>query len=183
MEISASSARAASSWLVEDYAVPIVAVNFSFAGGTSQDPADRPGLANMLSGLLDEGAGELDSKAFQAKLDDLSIGLSFDTGRDDFFGTLKTLAENKDEAFSMLASAVQDPRASMPSRSSASAPRSPSASTRRRRIRAQSRAPRSGRSPIRAIPMRSRRKARSASAPSPSRTSRAIGSGFSPAII
>lgn len=97
-------------WLVEDYAVPIVAVNFSFAGGTSQDPADRPGLANMLSGLLDEGAGDLDSKAFQAKLDDLSIGLSFDSGRDDFFGTLKTLAENKDEAFSMLASAVQNPR-------------------------------------------------------------------------
>lgn len=97
-------------WLVEDYAVPIVAVNFAFAGGTAQDPADKPGLANMLSGLLDEGAGDLDSKAFQAKLDDLSIGISFDSGRDDFFGTLKTLAENKDEAFSLLAQAVQKPR-------------------------------------------------------------------------
>jgi len=97
-------------WLVEDYAVPIVAVNFAFAGGTSQDPADRPGVANMLTGLLDEGAGDLDSKAFQAKLDELSIGLSFDAGRDEFFGTLKTLAENKDEAFSLLASAVQSPR-------------------------------------------------------------------------
>jgi zinc protease len=97
-------------WLVEDYAVPIVAVNFAFSGGTSQDPADRPGLANMLSGLLDEGAGDLDSKAFQAKLNDLSIGLSFDAGRDDFFGTLKTLEENKDEAFSMLALSLQKPR-------------------------------------------------------------------------
>lgn len=97
-------------WLVEDYAVPIVAVNFAFAGGIAQDPADKPGLANMLSGLLDEGAGDMDSKAFQAKLDELSIGMSFDAGRDDFFGTLKTLAENKDQAFSMLALAVQKPR-------------------------------------------------------------------------
>jgi len=97
-------------WLVEDYAVPIVAVNFAFAGGIAQDPADRPGLANMLSGMLDEGAGDMNSKTFQAKLDELSIGMSFDAGRDDFFGTLKTLAENKDEAFSMLADAVQKPR-------------------------------------------------------------------------
>lgn len=97
-------------WLVEDYAVPIIAVNFAFSGGSAQDPMDKPGIANMLSGLLDEGAGDMDSKAFQAKLDDLSIGLSFDAGRDEFFGTLKTLEENKDTAFDLLALAVQKPR-------------------------------------------------------------------------
>ncbi|BCP52508.1 peptidase M16 [Kaistia sp. 32K] len=97
-------------WLVEDYAVPIIAVNFAFSGGTAQDPAAKPGVANMLSGLLDEGAGDIDSKAFQAKLDDLSISLSFDAGRDEFFGTLKTLEENKAAAFDLLALAVQKPR-------------------------------------------------------------------------
>ena len=45
-------------------------MSFAFVGGASQDPADKPGVANMLSGLLDEGAGDLDSQAFQAALDD-----------------------------------------------------------------------------------------------------------------
>jgi zinc protease len=51
-------------WLVEDYAVPLVAMDFAFRGGASQDPANKPGLATMLAGLLDEGAGALESEAF-----------------------------------------------------------------------------------------------------------------------
>ncbi|MCX5512452.1 peptidase M16 [Kaistia algarum] len=97
-------------WLVEDYAVPIVAMNFAFEGGAAQDPAGKPGVANMLSGLLDEGAGDLDSKSFQAALDEKSIQISFDAGRDDFFGTLRMLAEDRDEGFSLLALALQSPR-------------------------------------------------------------------------
>lgn len=97
-------------WLVEDYTVPMVAMNFAFTGGSSQDPEAKPGVANMLSGLLDEGAGDLDSKAFQAALDDRSIRMGFDAGRDNFFGSLTTLAEESDEAFRLLALAVQKPR-------------------------------------------------------------------------
>lgn len=97
-------------WLVEDNAVPVIAINFAFTGGAAQDPAGKPGVANMLSGLLDEGAGDLDSKAYQARLDDLALSLSFDSGRDDFFGSMKTLAENRDAAFDMLALALQSPR-------------------------------------------------------------------------
>ncbi|MBN9017537.1 MAG: insulinase family protein [Rhizobiales bacterium] len=97
-------------WLVEDYAVPIVAVNFAFEGGAAQDPADKPGVANMLSGLLDEGAGDLDSKAFQSALDSRSIQLSFDAGRDEFFGTIRMLAEDQDDGFGLLALALQSPR-------------------------------------------------------------------------
>ena len=97
-------------WLVEDYAVPIIALNFAFEGGAAQDPADKPGVANMLSGLLDEGAGNLDSKAFQAALDDRSIQLSFDAGRDEFYGTLRVLSEDRDEGFRLLGLALQSPR-------------------------------------------------------------------------
>ena len=67
-------------WLVEDDSVPLISMSFAFAGGAAQDPADKPGVANMLSGLLDEGAGDLDSEAFQARLDELSIDMSFDAG-------------------------------------------------------------------------------------------------------
>ncbi len=97
-------------WLVEDYTVPMIAMDFVFAGGAAQDPADKPGVANMLSSLLDEGAGDLQSAAFQKALDERSIAISFDAGRDGFYGDLKTLAEDRSEAFDLLALALQKPR-------------------------------------------------------------------------
>lgn len=97
-------------WLVEDYTVPIVAMNIAFRGGGAQDPDDQLGIANMMSGLLDEGAGDLDSRAFQTKLKDLSIELSFDAGTDAFYGGLRTLSTNLDEALELLRLAVNEPR-------------------------------------------------------------------------
>lgn len=97
-------------WLVEDYTVPIISMNFAFRGGASQDPADKAGLANLMSGLLDEGAGPLDSRAFQARLEDLNVSLSFDAGTDAFYGSFRTLAQNRDEAFELARLAVNEPR-------------------------------------------------------------------------
>jgi zinc protease len=97
-------------WLVEDYTVPIVTMNFAFRGGAAQDPEDKAGLANLLSALLDEGAGELDSAAFQRQLQDLNIDLSFDAGRDAFFGNLRTLTQHQEEAFDLLRLALTQPR-------------------------------------------------------------------------
>jgi zinc protease len=97
-------------WLVEDYTVPIVTLNLAFRGGSAQDPDNRAGLANMMSALLDEGAGDLDSAAFQTKLQDLNIDLSFDAGRDAFFGNLRTLSQHQDEAFDLLRLALTEPR-------------------------------------------------------------------------
>jgi zinc protease len=97
-------------WLVEDDTVPLIAMSFAFLGGAAQDPRELPGVANMLSGLLDEGAGDLDSQAFQSALDDFSIELSFDADRDSFGGSLKTLAENRDEAVRLLKLALTRPR-------------------------------------------------------------------------
>src|SRR5262249_954052 len=47
-------------WLVRETTVPMVAVDFAFTGGANADPAEKPGVANMVGSLLDEGAGELD---------------------------------------------------------------------------------------------------------------------------
>ena len=97
-------------WLVQDDTVPIVAIKFAFAGGASQDPDGKEGLANLLSATLDEGAGDLDSQAFQTRLEDLSVRIGFDTGRDNFYGSLRTLTPNIDDAFEMLRLAVNEPR-------------------------------------------------------------------------
>ncbi len=53
--------------LVEDYTNPLIAMRFAFKGaGSTQDAPGKEGTANLLSGLLDEGAGDIDSAAFQA---------------------------------------------------------------------------------------------------------------------
>ncbi len=46
-------------WLVRDATVPLIAIDFAFTGGAAQDPADKPGTANMAISTLDEGAGDL----------------------------------------------------------------------------------------------------------------------------
>ncbi|MEK9672351.1 MAG: pitrilysin family protein [Rhodospirillaceae bacterium] len=97
-------------WLVQDHLNPIITVNFSFRGGSALDPAGKEGLASMAASLLDEGAGELDSKALRQVLEDLSITLRFDEGRDNFGGRLKTLTEYRDKAFGLLADALTKPR-------------------------------------------------------------------------
>jgi zinc protease len=64
----------------------------------------------MAAALLDEGAGDLDSQAFQRKLEDLSIRLRFDAGLDTVGGGLRTLTENRDAAFDLLRLALTRPR-------------------------------------------------------------------------
>lgn len=97
-------------WLVEDYAVPLVAVDFSFKGGASQDPAGKAGTAAMMASLLDEGAGDHDSESFHRALDDRAIEISFGADRDAVSGRLKTLSRSVEEAFGLLQLAVNAPR-------------------------------------------------------------------------
>jgi zinc protease len=97
-------------WLVEDHTVPIVALNFSFDGGSAQDPEGKQGLTRLLAATLDEGAGDLDSEAFQARLEELAVSISFSTGKDRFFGSLRTLTPTLQEAADLLALAVNAPR-------------------------------------------------------------------------
>src|SRR5262245_7359230 len=89
-------------WLARDPTVPLIAINFGFHGGSTQDPQDKAGAINMMGSLLDEGADEVDAKAFQERLERGAIELSFTAGRDTFRGSLRTLKENQDEAFELL---------------------------------------------------------------------------------
>ncbi|WP_426411887.1 M16 family metallopeptidase [Bradyrhizobium ganzhouense] len=96
-------------WFVQDATVPLIAMEYSFAGGSAQDPRDKPGVANLVGDLLDEGSGHLDSKTFHERLDRRAIVLSFSASRDTFRGSLRMLRDNKDEAFDLLRSALTSP--------------------------------------------------------------------------
>jgi zinc protease len=97
-------------WLVSDHALPLIALEFAMLGSADQDSADKPGVANMAAGLLDEGAGSLDASAFHDRLERKAIELSFRSGRDYFRGTLRTLKENRDEAFDYVRMCLTEPR-------------------------------------------------------------------------
>ena len=89
-------------WLVREPSVPMVALDYSFRGGANADPADKPGVANMVASLLDEGAGDLDARTFQERLEERAIQMTFAAGRDQFRGSLLTLGDNLDQATEML---------------------------------------------------------------------------------
>ena len=97
-------------WLVRDSMVPLLSIEFSFRGGAALDPAGKAGLADMTTSLLDEGAGDMDSQAFQQKLSDLAVSISFGTGMDTIRGSLKTLNRTRDEAIDLLALSLTKPR-------------------------------------------------------------------------
>src|ERR1700757_2610539 len=96
-------------WFVQDATVPLIAMEYAFGGGASQDPAGKPGVGNMVGALLDEGSGDLDSKTFHERLDRRAIELSFSATRDTFRGSLRMLRDNKDEAFDLLRMSLTSP--------------------------------------------------------------------------
>ena len=97
-------------WLVESHANPLIAMRFAFRGGAAQDPEDKQGLAYFVSGMMDEGAGDLDSVAFQERLQTLAMRMDFDAGRDVMLGNVQMLTANKDESFEVLRLATGKPR-------------------------------------------------------------------------
>ncbi|BDA82821.1 peptidase M16 [Aureimonas sp. SA4125] len=97
--------------LVEDYTNPLIAVNFAFEGaGSTADAPGKEGTGNLMSGLLDEGAGDITSQAFQEKLDTLGVSLSYSASYDNFTGSFRTLVENEADAFELLRLSVNQPR-------------------------------------------------------------------------
>jgi zinc protease len=96
-------------WLVRERAVPLIAMAYAFNGGSTQDAADKAGTANLAADMLDEGAGDLDSKAYHERLERHAIELSFSVSRDYFRGSLRALTEHGEEAFDLLALALQKP--------------------------------------------------------------------------
>jgi len=58
--------------------VPLVAFNAVLRGGALSDPASRPGVASMVAGLLEKGAGERSAYAFADVVE--GVGGSFGAG-------------------------------------------------------------------------------------------------------
>jgi zinc protease len=104
-----TSKKGIEAWLVEDHSRPILSMQFAFEGGAAQDPAGKPGVAAFVSGMLDEGAGNLDSQAFQSRLEDLAAKMSVSASHDHITVSFQTLTQNREASLGLLQMALTSP--------------------------------------------------------------------------
>ncbi|MDP3262234.1 MAG: pitrilysin family protein [Tabrizicola sp.] len=97
-------------WLVEDHNIPFTALEIQFRGGTSLDAPEKRGAVNLMTGLLEEGADDMDSRAFAEARDSLAAEFTFDPGTDSVGVSARFLTENRDQAVTLLRSALVNPR-------------------------------------------------------------------------
>ncbi len=97
-------------WLVEDRATPVVALSFSFAGGSASEPDNQKGVSSLAAILLTDGAGPLDAQAFRQRQEDAAASVSFSASSDRLSGGLRILSANRDEGFELLRLALTEPR-------------------------------------------------------------------------
>ncbi|MFN3207648.1 MAG: M16 family metallopeptidase [Roseovarius sp.] len=97
-------------WLVEDHSIPFVALELRFRGGTSLDDPDKRGAVNLMTGLLEEGAGDLDARAFSREAESLAASFSYDAGPDSLGVSARFLTENRDESMNLLRDTLINPR-------------------------------------------------------------------------
>jgi len=97
-------------WLVEEHTIPFVALELRFRGGASLDAPGKRGAINLMTGLIEEGAGTLNARAFAEAQQGLAARFSFDVGNDSLQVSARFLTENRDEAVELLRLALVEPR-------------------------------------------------------------------------
>jgi len=97
-------------WLVEERSIPFTALELRFKGGASLDEPGKRGAINLMTGLIEEGAGDLDAQGFAKALEALAAHYSFDVFDDAMSVSARFLTENRAASVALLKSALTEPR-------------------------------------------------------------------------
>jgi len=97
-------------WLVEERSIPFVAIEVIFPGGAVLDDDETLGATSLMTELLSEGAGELDTQGFAAALEATAGSIRFSAGRDSVSLSIRALTENRDEVVALARKALTEPR-------------------------------------------------------------------------
>ena len=97
-------------WLVENHDIPFTALNIRFKGGTSLDASGKRGAVNLMTALIEEGAGDLDSQAFAAARDGMAAEFGFSSDSDGVSVSARFLTETSAQATDLLHLALTQPR-------------------------------------------------------------------------
>ncbi len=96
-------------WVVEEPSIPFVALEIRFRGSASLDLPGKRGATNLMTGLLEEGAGGMTAQEFQTAREALAASFSFRAFDDTLSISARFLTENKAEALDLLHQALVDP--------------------------------------------------------------------------
>jgi len=96
-------------WLVEEPSIPFVALDISFRGGASLEVADKRGAINLMTALLEEGAGSMDAREFARAAEGLASSFRFSVDDDELNVSARFLTENQDASVALLKEALQNP--------------------------------------------------------------------------
>lgn len=97
-------------WLVQEPSIPFMALELRFRGGTSLDRPGKRGAVNLMTGLLEEGAGDLDSRGFTRAVEGLAASFGYDASADQVSVSARFLSENRDDAVALLRASLIEPR-------------------------------------------------------------------------
>ena len=97
-------------WLAEEPGIPFTALEIRFRGGTSLDAPGKRGAINLMTALIEEGTGDLDSVGFARARDSLAASYSFSSDQDSIGVSARFLSENRDQAIDLLRRALTEPR-------------------------------------------------------------------------
>ncbi|WP_370276122.1 M16 family metallopeptidase [Roseovarius indicus] len=96
-------------WLVEEHSLPFVALELRFRGGTSLDAEGKRGAVSLMTALLEEGSGDLDSRGFARAAEELAAEFSYNASDDAVSVSARFLTETRDEAIDLLRASIADP--------------------------------------------------------------------------
>lgn len=96
-------------WLVQEPSIPFMALELRFRGGASLDAPGKRGAINLMTGLLEEGAGDLDARAFAREVESLAASFDYDVGNDSVSVSASFLTENRDAAVELLRLSLIEP--------------------------------------------------------------------------
>jgi zinc protease len=107
---SVTSKGGITAWLVQDSGIPFTALEIQFRGGTGVDAPGKRGAVNLMTALIEEGAGDLDAQGFAAARDAMAASFSFRANGDSISVSAKFLTEFRDPATDLLHLALTEPR-------------------------------------------------------------------------
>ena len=96
--------------LAERHEIPVVQMSYEFKGGYASDPHGKLGTASFAMGMLDEGAGDLDSLAFKGKAESLGAQVGAGASLDGANAYLSSLKENLGPSLQLFSTMLQQPR-------------------------------------------------------------------------
>ena len=96
--------------LAERHEIPVVQMSYEFKGGYASDPHGKLGTASFAMGMLDEGAGDMDSLAFKGKAESLGAQVGAGASLDGANAYLSALKENLGTSLQLFSTMLRQPR-------------------------------------------------------------------------